>query len=124
MNAKQTRLLAALLEESTITKAAERAGMTRATVYKYLKDPEFKAELDRRRGECVNDAVRYLQSKFAVCNETLIKIIESKDVSSQVKINAINAVYANCKNMSETADFMSRLEAAERTIYSGANREG
>ena len=114
MNAKQIRLLTAMLEESTISKAAEKAGITRATAYKYLKNKTFQTELNRRRSECVGDAVRYLQSKLALCNETLVKIIKSDDTSDQVKINAINSIYTNVKSMVETADILERLNEIER----------
>ena len=114
MNAKQIKLLTALLDESTISKAAEKAGITRATAYKYLQDKAFQIELNRRRSECVGDAVRYLQSKLALCNETLVKIIKSDDTSDQVKINAINAIYTNVKGMIETADVLERLDELER----------
>lgn len=114
MNAKQIKLLTALLDESTISKAAEKAGITRATAYKYLQDKSFQTELNRRRSECVGDAVRYLQSKLALCNETLVKIIKSDDTSDQVKINAINSIYTNVKSMVETADILERLDEIER----------
>jgi len=116
MNSKQIKLLTALLDESTISKAAEKAGITRATAYKYLQDKDFQRELNRRRSECVGDAVRYLQSKLALCNETLVKIIKSDDTSDQVKINAINAIYSNCKSMTETAEIVVRLENIEKAV--------
>lgn len=116
MNAKQIKLLTALLEETTITGAAKKAGITRATAYKYLQDRDFRTELNRRRSECINDAVRYLQGKLALCNETLVEIIKDKDVSSQIKINAINAIYMNCKSLTETADIIERLDGIEKAI--------
>ena len=119
MTAKQTAFLQAMLEESTITKAAERAGINRTTAYKYLKDKDFKKELNARRTECVNDTVRYLQGKLSLCNETLVSIIENPDTNDQTKINAINAIYANCKSMTETAEIITRLEQVEELIESG-----
>ena len=119
MTAKQTAFLQAMLEESTITKAAERAGINRTTAYKYLKDKDFKKELNARRTECVNDTVRYLQGKLSLCNETLVSIIENPDTNDQIKINAINAIYANCKSMTETAEIITRLEQVEELVESG-----
>lgn len=119
MTAKQTAFLQAMLEESTITKAAKRAGINRTTAYKYLKDKDFKKELNARRTECVNDTVRYLQGKLALCNETLVSIIENPETNDQIKINAINAIYANCKSMTETAEIITRLEQVEELIESG-----
>jgi len=116
MTGKQVAFLQAMLEQSTVTKAAAEAGITRATAYKYLKDPEFKAELTRRRGECIDDTVRYLQSKLAFCSETLVRIIKKPDVSEQVKINAINSVFTNCKALTETAEIIDRLQQIEDTM--------
>ena len=119
MTNKQTSFLKAMLEESTITKAAEKAGITRYTAYKFLKDPIFQKELNSRRAECINDTVRYLQGKLAMCNETLVSIVENPNTSDQVKINAINAIYTNCKSMTETAEIITRLEQIEDLIESG-----
>lgn len=119
MKGKQAAFMKALLEESTIRKAASKAGIAPATAYKYLKDPDFKKELDSKRNECITDTVRYLQSKLTLCSETLIKIIENPETSSQIKINAINAVYANCKAMTETGEIITRIEELEQIIEGG-----
>lgn len=121
MTGKQAKFLKSMLEESTISKAAEKAGITRKTAYNYLKNKDFKKELNRRRGELVNDAVRYLQGKLSLCNETLVSMIENPDTSNQIKINAINAIYTNCKSMTETAEIITRLEQVEEIIESREN---
>ena len=119
MTNKQLHFLQAMLEESTITKAADRAGITRKTAYNYLRNKEFQRELNQRRGECINDTVRYLQGKLSLCNETLVSIVENPDTSDQIKINAINAIYMNCKSMTETAEIVTRLEQIEELMESG-----
>lgn len=122
MTQKQAAFLKAMLEESTISKAADAAKISRETAYKYLKDPDFKAELDKRRSECLNDTVCFLQSKLTVCSEQLVRIIEDEDTADQVKINAINTVFTNFKSMSETADVIARLEQIEKMIEAGDER--
>ena len=116
MTQKQTAFLKAMLEESTISKAADAANISRETAYKYLKDPAFKTELDKRRSECLNDTVRFLQSKLTLCSEQLVKIIENEETADQVKINAINTVFTNFKSMSETAEVITRLEQIEKLM--------
>lgn len=123
MSTKQTEFLKAMLEESTITKAAEKAKINRKTAYRYLQNSEFQKELNRRRGEAISDTVRYLQGKLALCNETLVSIIENPEASDQIKINACNSIYANCKAMTETAEIITRLEQIESLIESGAGLE-
>ena len=121
MTVRQALFLKSMLEESTISKAAEKTGITRKTAYNYLKNKDFKRELNRKRGELVNDAVRYLQGKLSLCNETLVSMIENPDTSNQIKINAINAIYTNCKSMTETAEIITRLEQVEEIIESREN---
>lgn len=116
---KQVAFLKAMLEESTITKASEKAGIGRKTAYQYLKNPDFIKELNERRMEYINDTVRYLQGKLSLCNETLIDIIQNPKTSDQIKINAINAVFANCKQMTETADIIGMLTEIEERLNGG-----
>ena len=116
MKAKQIKFLAALLTESTVTKAIETAGITRGTAYKYLNDPDFKKELEQRKSEFITDTVRYLQGKLSLCNETLVGIVTDKNSTDAAKIAAANAIYSNCKSMMETAEIISRLENIEKAV--------
>ena len=119
MTGKQAALLKALLEQSTVAKAAEVAGISRNTAFRYLKEPEFQAELAKRRSECISDTVRYLQGKLSSCSEILIDIAENTEVADQVRINAINSVFANCKAMTEISDVITRLEQVEKLMEAG-----
>lgn len=107
MNGKKTKFLQALLSESTVTKAAEKAGISRSSAHKYLNDENFRNELERRKTECIDDTIRYLQGKLALCGEVLVSIIEDPNAADQVKINAINTIYSNCKSMTETAEIVA-----------------
>ena len=119
MTQKQTAFLQAMLKESTVSKAAEAAGISRETAYRYLKDSDFVTELNKLRTECLNDTVRFLQGKLTLCSEQLVKIIESEDAADQVKINAINTVFTNFKTMYETAGVVARLEQIEQYMKEG-----
>ena len=116
MTAKMFAFLQAMLEESTIAKAAEKAGISRKTAYVYLHNEEFNAELEKRRSECINDTVRYLQGKLALCGETLVDIIADPDAGSQVKINAVNTIYANCRAFVEQEEIIKRIEKVENRL--------
>ena len=121
MTQKQTAFLQAMLKESTVSKAAEAAGISRETAYRYLKDADFVAKLNKLRTECLNDTVRFLQGKLTLCSEQLVRIIESEDAADQVKINAINMVFANFRTMFETAEVTARLEQIEQYMRSEDN---
>lgn len=84
MTSKQTAFLQAMLEESTISKATAKAGITRKTAYNYMKNEDFQRELTRRRGECINDTVRYLQGKGITPSDSAI-CLELGLTSEQLK---------------------------------------
>ena len=124
MNNRKNKFLVALLEESSITKAAEKAGISRPTAYKFLNDPDFQEELSERKSETIDGCIRYLQGKLALCNETLISIIEDPTTAPQVKINAINSVFATVKAMTETAELLEMSEKVERLSAFVEDQEG
>lgn len=117
---KKERFMLAMLENPTVTKAIQSAGISRTMAYKYLKDEDFKQELERRRNEAVSDAVNYLQSNLTRCAEVLIDIVNNQRVPPQVRINAVNSVFTNAKAMTESVDFLLRVvELEKRTKVNG-----
>ncbi len=51
------RILAALIETSTIVKAAKVAGLGEATIYRYLQDADFVKEYRDARRQTVESAI-------------------------------------------------------------------
>lgn len=116
MNQKQMAFLQALLTESTVKGAAEKAGISRETAYRYLKDESFKTELQKRQDECITSTVRFLQGKLAVCSERLAEIVEDPETPAQVAINACNSIFNSCRTMTETEEVIRRLQQIENDI--------
>lgn len=52
----QLRTIPFLVGTATYTQGCEKAKINKTTLYKWLKNPEFKAELDRQRYEIVEAA--------------------------------------------------------------------
>lgn len=116
MNKKQLMFLQALLTQPTISGAAKTAGISRNTAYRYLSDDNFKQELNRAKAECLSDAIRYLQGNLTSCSEELMKIVKDPDTSDQVRINAINTVFQNCKSLIDTCEIEERMQQIEKML--------
>ena len=116
MNKKQMEFLKALMTEATIVKATEKAGISRSTAYRYLNDVEFKQELTKMKAECLNDTLRYLQSNLTACSEELMKIVKNPDTADQIRINAINTVFQNCKSLIDTYEVEERMQKIEEML--------
>lgn len=116
MNKKRMEFLKALMTESTIVKAAAKAGISRSAAYRYLNDAQFKQELTKAKAECLNDTIRYLQSNLTACSEELMRIVKNPKTADQVRINAINTVFQNCKSLIDTCEVEERMRQIEEML--------
>lgn len=113
---KKEAFINAMLESKSITEASEKAGISRSTAYIYLKDEEVKKELASRRSELLQSTTTYLQNNLYSCSEELMKIVKDKETPQAVKVQAINSVFNNCKNLTEQTDIITRLQEIEEKI--------
>ncbi len=61
----------------------------------------FRSRLAEARQTAVNDAVAYLQGNLSKCAEVLMGIVRDKEAQPQVRINAVNSVFAGIKGLSK-----------------------
>jgi len=81
LTSKKLKAISALLQESSITKAAEKAGVSRSTITRWLIQPAFKEELDRQRQELFIEGLNLLKTSAKKAALKLIKFLSSKDPS-------------------------------------------
>lgn len=110
---KRDAFMIALLEAGTTKEAYEKAGVAPRTAYNYLKDETFKKELQARRNEVLSDSIHHLQANLATCTRVLMDIVKDAGTPASVKVQAINSVFSNYKNMSETIELRERIEKLE-----------
>lgn len=123
MRIKQASLLTGLMNGLSVPEAAKQAGIAKQTAYSYLKDPEFAEELRQLQTEAISAATRYMQTKLTECARELVKIIEKPDVSDQVRINAINCLFTNCRAFTESTQFMDMAADLEKRLSEVENRQ-
>lgn len=70
----QERAIAALLSEPTHAAAAAKAGLSPATLGRWLKDPAFAADFRAARRAVVRDAVDRLQAATGLAVDTLVAV--------------------------------------------------
>ena len=110
---KKDAFMIALLEGGTTKEAYQKAGLPARTAYNYLKDEEFKKELQSRRGEVLRDSIHHLQMNLSTCTHVLMEIVTDAGTPASVKVQAINSVFSNYKNLSETIELRERIEKLE-----------
>lgn len=79
LTARQKNIITHLLCCRTVKEASQKAGVRLATVFKWLKDPGFKAELDRLREEVISDVVDRLKVHCMKATDVLVDLMESEN---------------------------------------------
>jgi hypothetical protein len=74
---KQEALVAALLTEPTHGAAAAKAGISEATLYRWLRLPDFRAAYRRARRELVEAAVGRIQAATGQAVDTLLAVAKN-----------------------------------------------
>lgn len=92
MNAKQDKLLSALLESPTIQSAAKVAGISEATALRYLKDEEFVVAYRDARREVVSHSITSLQAACSNAVATLCAVCDDTEAPASSRISAAKSI--------------------------------
>lgn len=107
-------VIEAFLKYDKIVDIMKATNLSRGTIDKYRKDEEFQRILSERKAIYVEAAVTKMQASLSEGADTLQRIINNENVPPQVRVNAIQVLFSQCRNWTETADILKRLEALEQ----------
>lgn len=113
-NARQKKIMTYLLCCRTVKEASQKAGVRLATVFKWLKDPLFKAELDRLREEVIADVVDRLKVHCMKATDVLVDLMESENEA--IRRGSANDILNHTHTFVEMRELAMRLDALEKTI--------
>ena len=114
LTSKQKRALPYLLEARSIEEGCKRAGVSKATVYEWLKDDVFRNELKRQRNSIIDSAVDTLKANIAKATETLVKHLDSE--RENISIRAAESIIAFTQKALEHEELEKRIEALEAKL--------
>jgi len=104
-------LVAALAGGSTVEGAAATAGVGVATVYRRLKEPEFRARVDDARSESIGRAVAVLTAASTAAVGRLMKLLTAE--SESVQLGAARNILELGAKLREHQDLAERVRALE-----------
>ncbi len=99
--ANREKLLIALMETSSIREAAKKAGIGEATIYRQLRDEDFKSEYEQAKRQVVEIAVSALAASANEAVETLRRNLTCDN--PQAEIRAAQLILDNVFGNSENA---------------------
>ena len=80
---RQLQVLPFLLSCPTYEEAARQAHVSVKQIYCWLKTSDFKAELDKRRNEIIEEAVNKLKYNTTIAADTLIALLSHSNPTIQ-----------------------------------------
>jgi hypothetical protein len=104
-----------IIASSTLEEARKKARISKGTLYTWLKDEAFKAELKRERDEVVNEALSRLKKAITKAVDGLIKLMDSQrpDLRRWVFKDIIDYTLKSI----EIEDIEERLDKIEKHIF-------
>jgi len=116
---RQLKVIPHIVSSPTYTEGCKKAKINKTTFYKWLKQPEFKAELDRQRDEVVAEAFKVLSQNLTKAVETLAGLLDNKN--DRLKRLAAKDVIDFVVRHKEYEDLDKRLTAIEQRLSEQSN---
>ena len=113
---RQLKAIPVIVGSPTYTQGCKEARLNRTTFYEWLKNPEFKAELDRKREEIAAEAFGVLSQSLTKAVETLVGMLDNAD--DRLKRLAAKDIIDFIIRHKENEKLEKRIAAIEQQIAS------
>ena len=114
---KREEAIAALLACGTVTAAARQAGISKTTLYCWLREPDFVADYRAARGQVVEEGIRELQAAFKKAVSALTRNLSCGQPA--LEIRAALAILDQSIRGMELLDIEARITALEASEDEG-----
>jgi len=109
----QKRVIPYLLTAPSIEEGCKRARVSKAAVYQWLKDQNFRQELKRQRNAIIEQALDGLKANLAEASKTLVSHLKSTRENS---IRAAERIIEFTQKALEHEELEKRIEALEARL--------
>ncbi len=117
MDFRRERALSALIESRTIAEAADRAGLSASTLYRYTSEPEFCGRLRAVSRTALAEASRRLSAESAEAVNVIAQIMGDEDAPIQTRLNAASQILQHAVKLCERTDMLERLAELEGIVF-------
>jgi len=114
LSANQQLAIVALINQPSVAKAAESAGVGERTMHSWLRQPEFQTAYRRARRDVFAQAIGLTQRYAPMAIQTLAKIMADTKASNQSRVSAAVALLRFSRESIELDDLAERIESLER----------
>ena len=116
LTAKQEQALIALLDCGEIKQAAETAGVTKVTLWRWLQSPDFQSRYRAARRQLVETAIAQLQSDCTIAARVLREVAEDREAPASSRVAAARTILEQSIGAIELMDLQERVEMLEKSL--------
>lgn len=116
LSRNQTKALAALLSHPSVATAAQACGLSERTLFNYLADQDFKAELRRRQGKILAATTAALVGLSSQAVETLLEVMNDPGATPATRRKAAQSWLYQARQAVTLTDLADRVEALEEKL--------
>ena len=108
-------IILALLQHSSIEKAAASLDLAPSTMWRWLKKPQFKEALRDARRKAFSQSIARLQNASSAAVSTLLKTMVDSGAPHASRIRAAECVLEMSLRSMEVEDLEARIDKLEQT---------
>lgn len=114
MTPRQNKAIQALMTQPTKAEAAKAAGISPATLRRYLADEEFKREYNKALSELVKEAATQARQHLAPALQCLRDIVDDETKPCTARVQASRALIDYGLQLISFADIEEQIEELRR----------
>jgi len=114
LTSNQIRTISCILESSSIEEAAKKAKVSRASIYNWLKDEDFREKLKKERNTLFCESLDLLKQATGKAVKELIDLLRSRN--EKTRRLAAKEIINFSLRMTELQDLGERLNKLEEVI--------
>jgi len=111
---RQRRAIPAMLEGKTIEAAAKAAGVSKTTLYEWMKQEPFHVRLEEARADLFKEGLDILKAASGKAARRLIELLDARNENTR-RLTAREILALSLK-ISETQEIEKRLERLEEIL--------
>lgn len=104
----------AMISSGTIAEAANAAGISQATLYRWRQEPEFQAIVNRVKSEALSNASNRLAALSTDAVSTLKDIADDKLTPPAQRVSAARTILETAFKAREQDEIIARLDNLEK----------
>lgn len=113
---KRQLAISALLENPTVKDAAAASGLAHSTLWRWMKEPSFRAAYGEAKRQVVENSISRLQKIAGEAAGVLGSIMRNESSPQNTRVAAAKIVLELSLRGVETADILTRLDLLERAL--------